>query len=265
MMTLSDLRGLPHISISQLKTYTQCPKRYFLQYIERSEPSHRAIALAFGTSWHQTIGEHLLPQVEGQYLSREELQTVFRDTLTEEVNGDGPPVLFEDDEDLGKCIDLGLRMLDEFFVRVPRPDKVLDVELPFILELSHPATGEIAPTPLIGALDALVVDEGRTAVWELKTGKKKWSQDQLEWDPQMTAYGMAAKKLGHDDPELRLLVATKTKTPDVQIERLVRHRGDERELAETALTVLHAVNAGVDMRIRGWACRSCAHAGACGV
>ena len=98
MMTLSDLRGLPHISISQLKTYVQCPKKYFLQYIARSEPSHRAIALAFETAWHQTISEHLLPQVDGQYLSREALHALFRDTLTEEVNSDGVPVLFEDDD-----------------------------------------------------------------------------------------------------------------------------------------------------------------------
>ena len=48
---------------------------------------------------------------------------------------------------------------------------------------------------------------------------------------------MAARTLGHGEVELKLLVATKTKTPDVQVEHLVRHRRDERELAEIAFGV----------------------------
>jgi hypothetical protein len=63
---------------------------------------------------------------------------------------------------------------------------------------------------------------------------------------------MAARELGHEDAEVKLLVTTKTRKPDVQVERLVRRGGDERELAETVLDVLHAVRAGVDVRIRGW-------------
>jgi hypothetical protein len=105
---------------------------------------------------------------------------------------------------------------------------------------------------------------GRTEIWELKTGKKKFSADQLEYDPQPTAYVMAARELGYEDAGVKLLVTTKTREPDVQIERLVRRRADERELAETVLDVLHAVRAGVDVRIRGWGCRSCAFAGVCG-
>jgi putative RecB family exonuclease len=263
-MSLSDLRGLPHFSISQLKSYLACPRAHRYRYIDRLEPEFRSIALAFGTAWHETIGAHLLPPVKDQWLSREELQALFRDSLTEQVNEDGPPVLFEDEEDLGKCVDLGLRMLDAFILRVPRPELVIDVERAFILELAHPMTGKVAPVPLIGAMDAIVVDEGKTEVWELKTGKKKWSADQIEFDPQPTAYTMAARELGHEDADVKLVVTTKTAKPDVQVERLIRRRGDERELAETVLDVLHAVNAGVDVRIRGWGCRSCAYAGVCG-
>jgi CRISPR/Cas system-associated exonuclease Cas4 (RecB family) len=112
-------------------------------------------------------------------------------------------------------------------------------------------------------MDAIVVVGGTTEVWELKTGKKKWSADQMEFDPQPTAYVMAARELGYD-ARVKLLVTTKTREPDVQIERLVRRRGDERELAETVLDVLHAVRVGVDVRVRGWGCRSCAFASACG-
>jgi putative RecB family exonuclease len=265
-LALQDLRSIPHISVSQLKTFLSCPRKYRLQYTDRIEAEFRPIALAFGTAWHHTIAAHLLPEVEGQYLSRDEIQTLFRDTLVEEVNADGPPVLFDDDEQhIGQSIALGLQMLDEFVLRVPRPDRVLDVERAFILELAHPVTGEIAPVPLIGAMDAVVIDNGKPEVWELKTSKRKWTADQMEFDPQPTAYKMAARELGHGDVDVKMIVTTKSaKQPDVQIERLIRRRGDERELAETALDVLHAVKAGVDYRIReGWRCRSCAFSSVC--
>jgi hypothetical protein len=171
--------------------------------------------------------------------------------------------LFEDEEDLGETIDLGLRMLDAFILHVPRPEQVLGVEVPFVLEVVHPVTGEIAPVPLIGGMDAVVLDEAKVVVWELKTGKRKWS-DQLEYDPQPTGYQMAARELGHEDPQVKLLLSTKTTRPDVQVERLVRRPADERELAETVLDVAHAVKVGVDVRIRAWGCRSCTYASRCG-
>jgi hypothetical protein len=264
MMTLADLRGLPHFSISQLKTFLQCPRKYRFTYVDRVEPEFRPIALAFGTAWHETIAVHLLPPITDQLLSREALQATFRDSLTEQVNQDGPPVLFEDEEDVGKTVGLGLRMLDAFLDKVPRPEQVLGVEVPFVLELEHPATGEIASVPLVGGIDAIVHDERETFVWELKTGKKKWSADQLQYDPQPTAYSMASRELGHNDAQVKLLVTTKTVKPDIQVQRLVRRPTDERELAETLLDVLHAVKAGVDVRIRGWGCRSCAYASRCG-
>jgi putative RecB family exonuclease len=264
MMTLSDLRGLPHFSVSQLKCFLGCPRRYRFQYVDRFPPEFRPIALAFGTAWHETIGVHLLPHVKDQFLSRQELQATFRDSLTEQVNRDGPPVLFEDEEDLGKTTDLGLRMLDAFILRVPRPEQVLGVEVPFVLEIAHPVTGEIAPLPLIGGIDAIVVEAGTEFVWELKTSKRKWAADQLEYDPQPTAYTMAARELDDDGAEVKLVVTTKTVKPDVQIERLARRPADEREFAETVFDVLHAVKAGVDVRIRGWGCRSCAFSSACG-
>ena len=102
------------------------------------------------------------------------------------------------------------------------------------------------------------------AVWELKTGKKKWSADQLDFDLQPTAYGMATRALGYKDARVTLLVTTKGKSADIQVEHLLRHRRDELELLETAFAVARAVDAGVDYPNRGWQCRACPYAGACG-
>jgi CRISPR/Cas system-associated exonuclease Cas4 (RecB family) len=144
------------------------------------------------------------------------------------------------------------------------PEQVHGVEVPFRLKLVHPITEEVHPVPLVGAIDGVVEDRGRPVVWELKTGKKRWSADQLDFDLQPTAYGMAARALGYKDAPLTLVVTTKRKTPEVQVEHLVRHRRDELELVETAFAVARAVKAGVDYPNRGWQCRTCPYAGACG-
>ena len=259
MTTLADLRALPHTSISQVRTFLLCPRKYCLHDVAKSPPAWRPRALIFGSAWHESIGAHLL-----EPMSVEALQADLRDRLVRGIRSDGPPVLFEEDaHDEGQVIDLSLRMLAVFLARIPRPAKVLAVELPFALELAHPATGEVLDVPLIGAIDALI-DEAGTKVWELKTAKKKWSQDQLDFDLQMTGYGMAARSLGCGDAALEILVTTKTKIPDVQVTSLVRHRRDENELLATVFGVLHAVAAGVDYPLRGWQCRTCAHAAACG-
>jgi hypothetical protein len=64
--------------------------------------------------------------------------------------------------------------------------------------------------------------------------------------------------------EMKLLVTLKWARPDVQVEELVRTGRDHVELVETALSVWRAVDGGADHRVRGWQCRTCPFAGACG-
>ncbi len=106
----------------------------------------------------------------------------------------------------------------------------------------HAKTSALLPVQLIGSMDALAIENGVETLWELKTAKRKWSADQLEFDLQSTVYRIAARSMGYD-PELKLLVTTKANTPDVQVERLVRHRRDEVELVETIFSVHRAAEA----------------------
>ena len=248
--------------MTKLKTYVQCPRQFFFRYIERVEPSFRPIALAFGSAWHETIGEHLTHAGSDNPMSREELGDFFRDALENAVHGEEVPVLFEDQEDLGQTVDLGIRMLGVYLDRVPPPEKVIGVEVPFSIELAHPVTGEIVRVPLIGSIDAFVIENGKPTVLELKTakrsgGRSSWSST---FSRPLTRWAPGG---GFEEAELKLVVTTKTKKPDVQVERLVRHRGDERELAELAYGVLEAAAAGIDYRVRGWQCKNCAYADAC--
>jgi CRISPR/Cas system-associated exonuclease Cas4 (RecB family) len=264
MPTLAELRAMPHTSISALKTYLSCPRKYFFQYVEKAIPEWRPLPLVFGTAFHATFTEYFFWWGRGRVIPRDEIHEHLRNGITRGIHADGPPVLFEEEaQDEGSVIDLALRMFDTLVERAPRPDIVHGVEVPFCLGLVHPLTGEVNDVPLVGALDALVEEEGHSSVWELKTSKKKWGTGQLEFDPQATAYTMAARALGYD-AEVRLIVATKAKTPDVQVERLRRSARSESELVDVASSVQRAVRAGVAHPVRDWQCKSCPYAHACG-
>lgn len=264
MITLQDLRRRPHVSVSQLKTYLQCPRRYFLQYVHRIPPAHRPVALPFGSAWHEAIGTWLANSVVGDEVGRDVLKQVFTEHFERDLEENDTPVLFDDEDDTaGSATALAHKMLDIFLTTVPLPERVLGVEVPFSMELVDPTTGEVLPVPLVGAVDAILEEHGRPIVWELKTAAKKWSVDQLEYDQQATAYTRAMRLEGHHDVSVKMLVTTKTVAPVVQVEALTRSRADEDELSATAASVLRAIEAGVDHPVRGWACRGCAWASEC--
>ena len=255
---LYELRQQPHFSVSSIKTFLTCPRKHRYQYTERLHPDFKPAALAFGSAWHDTIDIWLTADI-----GQDELRTHLRDGLLNRLSADD--ILYDDeDENEGVLVDLGVKMLDAFVTKVPKPERTLGVEVPFSMTLTHPLTGEVLTVPLIGALDAVVSNGETTAVWELKTGKRRWDRNQTEFDLQPTAYAAAAEELGYGGAEMKLLVTLKWARPDVQVESLVRTARDHQELVETALSVHRAVESGVDHRARSWQCRACPFAGACG-
>jgi len=44
------------------------------------------------------------------------------------------------------------------------------------MDLGHPITGEILSVPVVGAIDALIVEDGNITVLELKTAKRRWAR-----------------------------------------------------------------------------------------
>ena len=56
---LTELRKKPHTSISAIKTFLTCPRKFHLQYVLKLQPAFRPAALVFGSAWHETIGAWL--------------------------------------------------------------------------------------------------------------------------------------------------------------------------------------------------------------
>ncbi len=252
------------LSASALQTWIDCPRKFRLTRIDRVEPAFRAVALAFGSAWHDALGFVLFAHERGETVGRDEQRQRFRDALAHELRTDGPPVLYEDDEDEPSLADRGVGMLDAFVADFPLPERVLGIEVPFDVELYDPETGEVLDVPLIGSIDAVVEERGKPVVLEFKSGRRRWSDEKIAHDLQATTYRIGAKSRGLSEPEQRLVVTTKSARPQVQIERLVRTDADERELMDTATNVVRALEAGVDHRVRSWRCQSCPVEGACG-
>lgn len=264
--SLDELRKRPHLSVSSLKTWLSCPRKYRLHYIDQARASHRSIALVFGHAWHEVIGKLLWLHQKGRELDRTFLREHFEAALVREIRSDGPPVLFEDGEDVPALVDTAMRMLEAFLAAVPLPNRVLHVELPFRLELIDPETGEVLPVPLIGAVDAVVEGTESLEVWELKSAKRRFPLSVVLWDFQPTAYRIALRqspRFPQADTKLKLLITTKSFEPDVQVEDLVRTRADERDLMETAASIHRATLSGCFHPIRGWFCGSCPYAEVC--
>lgn len=249
-----------YLSWSRISCFARCPRQYFFRYIERVPPSHRPVALAFGTAWHDCVGEYLEKAGKSTV---EDLVEVFAESFDHELRESEVPVLVDDDETREDIVETAERMVQTFRAKVPPPDELLDRERSFSLDLVHPVTGEVLPVPVVGSIDAVVRQGNEVVLLEIKSAKRRWSAEQLETDGQVTAYQLGARELGYSSPKLELIVTTKSKKPDVQIERVVRHRADESELVELAFGVLNAIEAGVDHRLRGWQCRGCPWAEAC--
>lgn len=57
--SLIELRKKPHLSISALKCFLSCPRRFALQYTERARPDFVPAALVLGSAWHSAVAAWL--------------------------------------------------------------------------------------------------------------------------------------------------------------------------------------------------------------
>jgi hypothetical protein len=157
-------------------------------------------------------------------------------------------------------------MLRAFYTgasRTPQPT-VLLVEHPFAVPLYDPITGEVLEEVLAGTLDLVVDGRGRPLIVEHKTSSRRYSDDQLTYDLQMSGYKYAARQLPVGDADLRFQILTKTKVPEVQLADVQRGPASVDVFLTTCIGVLHAVDQGIDYPLPSWQCRTCPFAYACG-
>lgn len=263
-MPLADLRQGLHVSVSQVKAWLMCPRKYAHSYVWGTEPADRPVALAFGTAVHRALEsfyEHL--QAHGTRPTMDEVQTAFVDRWAVEVR-DPLPLLFDEDQTADQARDLGVAVMGAFYRDGFQPDEVIAVEQPFAVELFDPDTAEVCDLPLVGAIDLVARHQGRVWLVEHKTAARRFTPDRIAYDFQPTSYLLAARNLGLPNPSAAFQLLLKTRKPACETVPLTRVPKDEDEFVDTAFQVLKAIEAGSFPRNRGWGCADCAFRKACG-
>ncbi len=260
---LATLRSDKHVSVSSLNTYIRCPKQYEHRYLLKTPETHRPSAMAFGSAIHEALAEYYSSMRNNvTEPSIEKLSDSFRDAWKRQLQWD-VPVLFGDKESADKLTDTGIDMLNVFLEKATRYPEIVDIEMPFSIELFDDKTGEVLPR-LIGVFDAVVRDEkGFYRILEHKTAARRWSADKLAFDPQITAYHVAAPFMGLGDASVTIQLLLKTKKTDLEIYTPIRNRSDKRDFIHMAIGVLKAVRAGAFYPVRDWHCTGCQYASRC--
>jgi CRISPR/Cas system-associated exonuclease Cas4 (RecB family) len=123
-------------------------------------------------------------------------------------------------------------------------------------------TGEMQPCQLVGIFDLIETDEdGNPVVVELKTGKKRFTEDQLDLDFQATLYGYALKQMGYsttkDETLIRFDLLLKTKKPDLEKYFTIRNKKHYLQALTTIKKILRAIEKEAFFPITGWHCSDC--------
>jgi len=256
---LPVVEGQLIVSVSQLKTWTMCPRKYELHYVRGLPPAFKPVALAFGIAFHAAVGRYYSGiQSKGEAPTLEVIAQTFRDSWQVQLEEKTPPLQVDEEEDLGGIVDLGIKMLGVFHTHAAgRVVQVDSIEEPFAVDLHDPESGEILEEKLVGFFDLVLREQERRVVVELKTSARRYTQDQVAFDLQPSAYKFATEEMGWAGATLRYAIVTKTKSPVVQEEELLRGPLARDDFLRTAVGVLRAIDAGVSFPLRGWQCRTC--------
>ena len=229
-----------------------------MQYILGTPPSHRSIALGFGSAIHHALAlhyEHIMGH--GEKPAVDQLHGWFADRLDVELADTSIPIRYDDGDDAGKAKDMGVGMLSSFHAKGFVPDQVIGVEVPFGVNIADPATGVVLEPMLVGAIDLVAEKDGRVVLVEHKTAARRFDATRLRYDVQPTTYTFAARSLRLVNPAVAFHLLMKSKGYPVEYVPVARTKADEVEMLETFAAVLKGVEAGVFFRNRGWACGDC--------
>jgi putative RecB family exonuclease len=163
-----------YISFSAIRTYQQCPLRYFFRYIAGLPEETVSASLVFGSAIHRAIEFHFRELMSGLHTtSLHDLMGEYRKQWNQAEAAD---VRLPKGETIGSLEDMALRMLTAFMTHsLSRPDgRILGIE--------EQLRGEIVPglPDLLSRIDLIVETPEELVISDWKTSRAKWSDGQVE-------------------------------------------------------------------------------------
>ena len=247
-----------HVSVSQVKSWLICSRRYSYRYVRGIEPEHRSPNLVLGSAVHEALAAFYVSVTAGKVIGVDELVANFTDAWARELQGD-QTLLLPEGTTADNIKDQGIGLVKAFAEYAAVPDKVVSVEQLFAVDIADPKSGELIEEQLVGYLDAVVVEDGKQVILEHKTAARRWSRDQLDYDLQAGVYLAVTGA-----EKLRFQVLLKTKTPGFVTHDVTRTEQQKDEAIEILCRVLDAIRSGISWPNRGWQCRTCGYQRQCG-
>jgi RecB family exonuclease len=163
-----------YISHSQIRTYKECPQKYFFAYVEGIQPPINE-KVFLGEIFHAAIERFLVLKIGGTAPAEEEAAALFLDAFAaasrqKEIKWHTPP---------RETRERGLAFLQYFLRHIAPSVRPMMVEKELSAEL--PGSGVI----LKGVIDLVEEDYGLT---DFKTTTSKWSPSKARNSPQMIIY-----------------------------------------------------------------------------
>jgi putative RecB family exonuclease len=201
-----------YISFSAIKTYQQCPLRYFFRYIAGLPEQTVAASLVFGSAIHRGLEFYFRQLLEvGTAPALPEMLAEYRLGWGER----DLPIRFNKGEQISLFAPLAERMLTAFLQS--------DLAQPGgrILAVEETLRGEVIPglPELLGRVDLILETPDELVIRDWKTSRSRYTQDQVdESAAQLLLYGELAQSFA-PGKSVRLEFAVLTKTKEVNIDQ----------------------------------------------
>ena len=232
----------PHISPSQMESYSRCGEAYRRRYIEK-ERIPPGIAMIRGTSVHKGAEINYGQKIKtAKDLPVEDIVDISVNTYENNLKHEGV-WLNPEEEGMGRKKVLGqgkdaTARLSRLFMKSLAP-----TIQPKFVEIEHRIELPNSTHDLLGRID--LIDEN-DAIDDLKTSSKRISQENADKSPQLTFYALTFQSLYKKPPsEIRYSQLLDTKTPEVNIVKTKRERPDFDALVSRLNSVLKGINAGI--------------------
>ncbi|MFH1810002.1 MAG: PD-(D/E)XK nuclease family protein [Pseudomonadota bacterium] len=264
-----------HTSASAIRCLQECPRQYWLRYVEGRPPQDRSARMVLGSAIHKALALFYRCLRDGDpEPDHQTLLGVAAASITTEAMGD-PAIAYKEGADSAALIAEASGLLHAFLDQGFRPRRVLAVEEPFSLDLSDPTTGEVMgyEERVVGAMDLVALqDDGALIVVDHKLCSRKDTAKAERADVQMGLYAWAAQQVWGREPALLYQDLVSTKQAKVVIQEVARQPGDVEEVLESVASALELIHVAVDhpagkklmARRRSWMCAGCGWRQACG-
>lgn len=251
----------PHISISQLTTYLQCPRQYYYQYVKAIPWATTPPAVAFGDVIHRVIEAINRSLMNGHSLCRDEAISIFNNGWMEKVGSENMD--WKKSDESADLLAKGMELIGIYHDTF-KDNRARDVELEFRLPIIDLATGFLIEShDVVGKIDA--ISDGGT-ILEIKTSSKTLSQLDIDNNLQLTLYSWAYRMLyGMPEEAIKVISLIKTKESQVQVIKTSRGEGSYTRLFKLIDNVIRAIDSRFFYTnpLNIWGCRSCQYLTEC--